>query len=428
MNAVYITGGKVRFQLSQPQGATRTREAVGQLLQVNHVCLLLGAGASFHLGAPRIRGVDVPEAQAMCIRAGVELGAEGSALLQYLMPKPVDLEDLMGRLGAVLAYASASGLDEIDVGGYQTKRIVVSELLESLNASLAKSCDLPNAAGTLVSPFDTDPWLSHRELFRRILAARRPNSPRVRVFTTNYDTAIECALDHSNIHYFDGFVGGLSRSFDLSSYQNDLYRLLSSGQARFRQVHDVLLLYKLHGSINWRVTEVAAGPLTGATIVQSSTPPGPGNLAVIYPTVTKEMDILGHPYADLLREFGTALAEPECVLIVVGFGFGDRHINRLIHQALLFNSTLQLLVVDPSGVFAEDDMDHEAERLDTEIGRLSSITDPRISVLTGPEATFAAFSELLPDITERTSAERQATSSDLAAALLRPEAAQEPES
>jgi hypothetical protein len=318
-----------------------------------------------------------------------------------------------------LSYAHAFDKAVVDIAGTTPTCAEVEALFGSINVALAVACDLPKPGSNLSSPYDNDPWFSHRELFRRILGSRRPDAPRVGVFTTNYDTVIERTLDSCGIHYLDGFVGAVERGLALSSYENDLYAVQPSTRGSLLRVHDLLHLYKLHGSVNWRAQR-SPSEFGTLRIVQAATRPSPDNLAVIYPTPTKEVDVLGHPYADLLRMFGTSITTPECALMVTGYGFADEHINRLIFQAMAYNSTLQLFVADPVGIVdkAIPLVDGDVDRLDTTLGRLSQIEDARITMLSGEAAEFPNLALALPDIAERSTAQQIALEDALAAALL----------
>jgi hypothetical protein len=416
---IYFSGGSIRFEVESEDEIRRLREALGQLLQVNQLCVLIGSGASFHLGSPRIRDVDSSVIETMCDAAEVPLDDEALELLQAIASSSADLEALLGQLSASLNYAAAFGKDRVDIAGLTPSRDVVSTLFGSINVGLAMACDLPRSGVTLDPPYDTDPWWSHREFFRRLIGSRRPDAPRARVFTTNYDTVIERALDDCGVYYLDGFVGGVQRGLDLSSYEVDIFDTSTGGRGPLLRVHELLHLYKLHGSANWRT--YASPSSFGATrIVQAATAPTPDDLAVIYPTPSKELDVLGYPYADLLRMFGTTLSVPECALMVVGYGFADEHINRLIFQAMAHNSTLQLFVADPYGVVSPSAVvaDGDVERLDTAVGRLSRVPDARIAVLSGDVATFRNVALTLPDVAERTPEQQQELEQALATALL----------
>ncbi|MBI2704052.1 MAG: SIR2 family protein [Actinobacteria bacterium] len=237
---------------------------------------------------------------------------------------------------------------------------------------------------------------------------------------------IERSLDECGIQYFDGFVGSVRRRIELASYEQDLYTAPAGGAGSLRRVHDVVHLYKIHGSLTWRVETTAA--LGTTTVVQSGGPPTKDEVAVIYPTPTKEADVLGHPYSDFLRSFSNALIQPECVLLSVGYGFADEHINRIIFDALSHNASLQLFVADPFGVvddFTAVTPGEPVDRSDSPVGRLSTVQDPRISILTGDDARFTELAGLLPDVAEMSDLEREELKAALAAALL-PSAAPPP--
>jgi hypothetical protein len=68
---------------------------------------------------------------------------------------------------------------------------------------------------------------------------------------------------------------------------------------------------------------------------------------LVYPTPAKYGETLGMPYAELFRRFADALVRPQSVLFVVGYGFGDEHVNSIIRQALAVPS-FTLVVVDPA--------------------------------------------------------------------------------
>src|SRR5690606_32368664 len=58
-------------------------------------------------------------------------------------------------------------------------------------------------------------------------------------------------------------------------------------------------------------------------------------------------ETLGLPYSELFRRFAAALTRPQSVLFVIGYGFGDEHVNAIIRQALAIPS-FTLVIVDPS--------------------------------------------------------------------------------
>ena len=88
--------------------------------------------------------------------------------------------------------------------------------------------------------------------------------------------------------------------------------------------------FKLHGSMNWQATNGARLLVMG------------GNK----PTTMQSHQILMW-YAD---KFTEALSRPNARLVVIGYGFGDGHINRLIYEAWERGGrTLSMFIVHPDG-------------------------------------------------------------------------------
>lgn len=392
VQGTYISAGRVRFNLSDGDERLRVTEIVGRLLQVPNFSMLLGAGASFHLGAPRIRAVSRDDVGALLAAAEIETSDGVCAILDSLVQEIVDLEQVLHRLTAALNYVHAFDTDTLKIDSRSHSVEDLTECYAALNLALAHACDLPapDVDAGVLSP--------HSDLFRKVVSARRTDLPRVRLFTTNYDLAIERSLDHAGIHYLDGFRGGVARQLDLNAFSADLFaRRSGNGGGSLVRIHELVHLYKIHGSLNWRRGPAGRG-LMSSGIVQSTQRPSAENLAVIYPTPAKDSDVLGYPYSDLLRIFGTSLAEPESALVVCGYGFADDHINRLIEQALGHNPTMQLLVVDPVGVIDDGDNGEEVKFTRSVSGQLAQSQDNRIAVLTGPAAEFRNLHDLLPDV------------------------------
>ena len=66
----------------------------------------------------------------------------------------------------------------------------------------------------------------------------------------------------------------------------------------------------------------------------------------ILPTSNKFVQTLNMPYAHLFRAFQARLSAPQTFLMVIGYGFGDDHVTRIIETALM-NPALIMLVVEP---------------------------------------------------------------------------------
>lgn len=141
----------------------------------------------------------------------------------------------------------------------------------------------------------------------------------VELFTTNYDTLIERALEDERVEVFDGFVGSRRPFFSPSSLtQRDC-----SPPLRWSR------LWKVHGSINWHRTLDDDQRLR---ITREHEHTG-GEL--IYPSSHKYDDSRKQPYVAMLEHLGRVLSRAEeTVMITIGYSFGDQHINGVIFDAL----------------------------------------------------------------------------------------------
>jgi hypothetical protein len=137
----------------------------------------------------------------------------------------------------------------------------------------------------------------------------------VEIFTTNYDLLLEKALERARAPFFDGFVGAHAPFFDVAAMELD--RL----PERWTRV------WKVHGSINWRLTDDQAIVRT-----ESGT-----NVPLIYPSNLKYAQSRRLPYfamRDRLREF----IRSRSVLIACGYSFSDEHLNEDITFGLTANA------------------------------------------------------------------------------------------
>lgn len=356
----------------------RASTLLGDFLQLKNLSVLFGAGPSYPLGSPRIRAVDADELDRLMDSPGVgDIHGGHRDLLKSMIATAggsVDLESLLGSLSSGLALLRGGYAgDTIRLGGVDASEELVQGAQKALNRVLAFNCDLP-VEGLVDESISEDPFQDHRTFFRRMLAARRPDLPRVRVFTLNYDLVIEQSLDQLSVPYIDGFQGGISRAFRPEMFSQDVYLPPEPDARRLLRIPEMLYLHKLHGSINWRFRE-DEGP-SRVELVGDPLGFTADELAVVFPTPQKDADALGFPYAALLRHFAEALSVPDAGLLVVGYGFADDHVNRLIEDGL-GNPTFQLFVCTPVDIRAGD------------VGPLTAlggIEDPRIRILAGAEA------------------------------------------
>lgn len=206
-----------------------------------------------------------------------------------------------------------------------------NEKLKSAIVALKKA--IRNQCNIVDKPVD-----DHEKLLRK-LTARKPGLPRFECFTTNYDTLFEQAARKSGFVVIDGFSFSFprifsGRYFDLDIVNRERTRL--KGEENF--ISNVFHLLKLHGSIDWFSKN-------DGTIEQR----GCGEDAeplIIYPSSEKYSASYDQPYFEMMSRFQTALRRDNTLLIVLGFGFADKHLNNAIIEAVRQNPGFHLLVTD----------------------------------------------------------------------------------
>lgn len=412
---LFIVGGTVKevITASEPKNV---REHLSSLLQVKNLVVLLGSGASFHLGSPKTRDLTNQQVLDLIKDAGGEPTSEDKALLATINPTDSgDLEKLLNGLQLAASLATQAGQDAVTLGSgagaTSYPKTEVDGLRRRINRALAEGCRLPQEGKQLAPPFDADPLLAHRTFLSRIVRSRRANLPRPRIFTTNYDLVIESALDQLGYPYIDGFSGTVDRRLNLAFYGLDFHRVETTTQSVLARAEGGLYLHKVHGSLNWRASS-DRDRLTGLESLEVKQGDAPGEddeLVLIYPTSAKEGDTLAYPYSDLLRLLGDAVQQEDTAVIVAGYGFADPHINRVLLRSLATNSALSVLVADPYAVLEEPDMatltsDAQQRQLDdlsvtpktTAVAALAKASDSRIAVLTGEHGKFTELARLMP--------------------------------
>ncbi len=208
-------------------------------------------------------------------------------------------------------------------------------------------CDVISKEVTRALPTKDSPY-HNLAIWSRSIRRERP----VHLFTTNYDLLMEQALEESSAPYFDGFIGARKAFFDLGAVEDE--DLLPPRWTR---------LWKIHGSLNWRLENETDVVRTDQKTDKQS--------YLIYPSHLKYDQSRKMPYLAMLDRLKAFLLAPSSLLFICGYSFADEHINDVICRSLEANPTAH--------VFAFVHGDLEAERY--KLACHCALATPNLSLL-----------------------------------------------
>lgn len=189
---------------------------------------------------------------------------------------------------------------------------------------------------------NTSTSLSYLKSFLISFASRTASRDRLHVITTNYDRFIEYACDMAGILTLDNFTGKINPVFRTNKIALDYHYNPPGIRGEPRYVEGVIRYTKLHGSLDWKFdkNQITNTLLPfGADEKHTALPTKPFDHVVIYPNSAKDIETVYFPYAELFRDFSTAVCQPNSVVVTYGYGFGDSHVNRILEDMLTIPST-----------------------------------------------------------------------------------------
>ncbi|ESY03372.1 hypothetical protein X753_19850 [Mesorhizobium sp. LNJC399B00] len=293
-----------------------------------------------------------------------------------------------------LSLANLSG-EDIDLEQLLSRAKIASEILTSDDAKLAEEL-LQEAESAIRSKVDflkDDTDLSVHEAFLRRVARRSPRRSRIKLFTTNYDLCFEMAARRSGFIVVDGFAFGSNAIFDPIQFSYDVVRR-SSGDEKSDFIENLFHIHKLHGSIDWELSKKDG---------RISKVPGTTSPLLIYPVSTKYEMALSQPYIEMMGSLQASVRLNNTTLIVVGFGFNDKHIAEPILAAIRANLSLNLMIIDPSLAGTRSEALRRTNSYLATISELVEKGDGRITLVA---AKFEEVIPFIPDIIAETELER----------------------
>lgn len=299
-------------------------EELLKLLELGKQHWLLGAGASVGSGIPLMYP----------LTKRVEACLEGSDLSLFSrimddLPPNAHVEHALSHLGDLIALAERSKSKTVAIGAHTAPLPELEAAYKSIIKAIAStvrygytaaSGTSPEVIGTHIAPLvDVE---AHRAFIQTLFKTRSNLEARSRVgfITTNYDTLLEDALAMELRVALDGFAGGAIAFWNGQNIDPD--------QSYVARSHRVL---KLHGSVDW-----FQDPSVGLLRVRY----GVKYLAdlagtMIYPQATKYVETQKDPFARIFDCFRKSLRSSDShLLAIVGYSFGDNHINTEIENAL----------------------------------------------------------------------------------------------
>jgi hypothetical protein len=305
------------------------KEKLLELFNLKNIHFLIGSGTSCP-AIPNMNGLFKKVDNKVGKNKEEELRDEFKDIVERIKDKD-NLEDILGKLYSSRIYYE-------DYEEYEGWYELTNTLIELIESTVFNEINIDLQSD---SALDT---LGTYQNFYRKLALRNKDLSRLNIFTTNNDLFNETALDSLNIHYINGFGGGLHKFFNPAFFNYTFSKRMDTSIGKFEPVENMVYLYKLHGSINW--IEDNTNTNTFFKIKEVSKPDISNNNVLIYPTPTMQNKSLGSPYVELFREFQKKLLEPHSVLFVIGYSFSDEHINNVIYQALATNSTISVVILN----------------------------------------------------------------------------------
>lgn len=350
------------------------KEILLSALQMQNIVVLAGSGASLGSGS----GPSMKVLWEACTKKTDQYSSEAKEVCRLVGydisdDNKVNIEELLSICESYL---------QIKIGNDPKK---VEEFINHCKEMILKRCRFEKSSDFLEG---------HKNFIHR-LSRRRIRDSRLKVFTTNYDTAFEEAASELGIVVIDGFSFAFPRQYDARFFDYDIVRRGLNKSTETDYLEGVFKLFKLHGSVNW---EKRRNCIRENIHVESK------NSCMIFPARGKYQQSYIQPHLELMARYLSALREPNTCLVIVGFGFNDDHLSEPILSAINSNPHLKIIVVNPN---IQENINSTEETCSAYWKKLDDSRKKGEDIYF-IEATFSVFSKLIPDLKALTPAEKLA--------------------
>lgn len=330
------------------------------IFQSEHLSLLIGTGLTSAVSFTA--GVTPQEMSRLALTNGLsdKIKNKADATAQKMNRGEANIEDDIR-----IALELINGLKILDDVRHTDLEIELNtKLLAFIKAILKTERDFISKLKT-----DDDKGILAFNLLKSFIlsfTSRAASRERLNLFTTNYDRFIELACDETGVLLLDRFKGKIQPIFRNTRLELDYHYNPPGIRGEPRYVEGVARITKLHGSIDWKFIgdKIIRSLLPfGAEDIHPEIPKNVTEQVVIYPNSSKDIETAFYPYAELFRDFSSAICQPNSVIITYGYGFGDSHINRVIEDMLTIPSThLVVIAWDINNANAEEPANFGASR------------------------------------------------------------------
>lgn len=269
------------------------RMKISEQLRLNKICFLIGNGCSIYAGSKDTKSFNI-------INNTNKNYVKVNKIIDEI--KELDLEKQLNRLLFLREYY------------HLVKKTGTEKYLESIYKNAKE-----NLINNYVNSIDYNKLFFHEALLLKIRSCNCLN--KLHIFSLNYDLALEYVMDNLLIEYSDGFTGFINRIFDPQNFLDNKPKVI-----------------KLHGSINW----YEEGMHIKSVQPDFSKEDNRINLSIkniepllIYPTLNKFYQTYNSPYSELMRYMLDSLKTGNNVLFIIGYKYGDEHINEIIKKSFV---------------------------------------------------------------------------------------------
>lgn len=299
-------------------------EELQKLLEIDYQYWILGAGVSLDSNIPLM--YPLTKRVEACLE---EPNKKYFQTLIGILEESCHVEHVLSHLGDLIAIAERSRSKNVLLGTDTLGVAQLNDLYKAIIENIARTIRYgykaerqgePEQIGTLADPIVEVE--NHKQFISQLFKRRANLEPRSKIsfITTNYDTLIEDALTLEKRVAVDGFSGSAIAFW--TGLGIDIKDSLP------QRSHRVL---KLHGSVDWFKSQDSAllrvryGVKYLADLSNT----------LIYPQATKYVETQKDPFSKIFDAFRKSLAINEShVVPIIGYSFGDEHINSIIEHAL----------------------------------------------------------------------------------------------